>query len=104
MKKIALTVYDWFYGTATIAVVFLAIVAGILAMSLFKAAFKRKNLGAWRFLIFALVLFAAVEILGALKIFSIYSTPHLTHVIAGLVIACVIASLVNQIYINKGCA
>ena len=103
MNKIVLTTYDWFYGTATIAVVFLAIVAGILAMSLFKAAFKRKELHAWRFLIFALVSFAAVEVFGVLKIFSIYITPHLTHVIAGVVLAFVIASLVNQIYINRGC-
>ena len=82
----------------------MAIVAGILALSLFKAAFKKKELKAWRFLIFALVFFAVEEVVGALKIFGVYSTPHLTHVIPGIILAFIIAALVNQIYINRGCA
>ncbi len=101
---IALTTYDWIYGTATIAVVFLSIVAGALAISLFKSSFRSKELKAWRFLIIALVLFAVEEAVGALKIFGIYSTPHLTHVIPGFILAAMIAAIVNQIYINKGCA
>lgn len=96
-----LTAYDWAYGTSTIAVVFLSIVAGILALSLFRAAFMEKHLKAWRFLIFTLVFFAVEEVLGALKIFGIYSTPHLTHVVPGFILAFLIAALVNQIWVNK---
>lgn len=98
---IELTLYDMLYGTATIAAVFLSIVAGILAMSLFKLAFKEKHMKAWRFLIFTLLFFMIEEILGALKIFGIYSTPHLTHVVPGFVLAFLIAAIVNQIWINK---
>lgn len=103
MNNITLTTYDWVLGVSEIAAVFLSIVAGIIALSLFKAAFKEKDLKAWRFLIFALVFFAINEAVGALKSFGVYSTPHLTHVIPGIVLAFVIAALVNQIYINRGC-
>ena len=84
------------YGTATIAAVFLSIVAGILAMSLFRSAFREKHMKAWRFLIFTLILFAVEEILGALKIFGIYSTPHLTHVVPGFILAFLIAAIVKE--------
>jgi hypothetical protein len=104
VREITLTVYDWFQGTAAIAAAFLAVVAGILALSLFKAAFQKKEMKAWRFVIFALVIFAVEEILGGLKAFGIYSTPHLTHVIPGFILGFMIAALVNQIYINRGCA
>ena len=103
MTGIALGFYNWIYGTVVIAVVFLSVVAGILALSLFKAAFKNPEMRAWRFLIFTLVFFALVEVVGALKIFRIYVTPHLTHIIPGFILATLIAALVNQIYINKGC-
>ena len=103
VTDIALGFYDWTYGTITIAVVFLSIVAGILAISLFKAAFKHPKMRAWRFLIFTLVFFAAEESFGALKIFGIYVTPHITHIIPSIILATMIAALVNQIYINKGC-
>ncbi len=103
MNEIALTTYEWFYGTATIAVVFLSIVAGVLALSLFKAAFRKKELKAWRYIIFTLILFAVAEIFGALKIFGVYSTPHITHVLVGVVLATFIAAVVSQIYVNRGC-
>jgi hypothetical protein len=103
VNEIALTMYQWFYGTATIAVVFLSIVSGILALSLFQAAFRKKELKAWRFLILTLILFACGEIIGTLKIFGVYSTPHLTHVTVSLVLATFIAALVSQIYVNRGC-
>lgn len=104
MKNIVLTTYDWILGVAEIAAVFLSIVAGVIGLSLFRISFTEKELKAWRFLIFALVFFAVVEIVGALKSFGVYSTPHLTHVIPGIVLAFLIAALVNQIYINRGCA
>ena len=101
MNGIALSIYDWIYGTSAIAAAFLSVVAGILAMTLFKAAFKEKHLHAWRFLIFSLVFFGVEEVLGALKIFGIYRTPHLTHVVPGFILAFLIAALVNEIWVNK---
>jgi hypothetical protein len=100
--SITLTVYDWFLGTAEIAAVFLSIVAGFIALSLFKAARSRKELAAWKPLIIALVLFAVEEVVGALKTFGVYATPHLTHVIPGFILGFLIAALVMQIHINRG--
>jgi len=103
VNNIVLTTYDWLYGIASISTAFLAVVAGILAISLFEAAFKVKDMKAWRFLIFALALFGVQEVVGALKIFGVYSTPHLTHIIPSFILAFLIAALVNQIYISRGC-
>ncbi|MBN2111827.1 hypothetical protein JW707_01880 [Candidatus Woesearchaeota archaeon] len=102
MISIVLTVYDWFLGTAEIAAVFLSLVAGVIALSLFKVSRKNKELAAWKPLIIALVLFAVEETIGALKTFGVYTTPHLTHVVPGFVLAFLIASLVMQIHINRG--
>ena len=97
-----LSTYDWIYGSGQIGAVILSFVAGFIALTLFKVA-KKKQLRAWRFLIWALVFFAIEEFLGALKTFGIFSTPWLTHIIPSLILALLIASLVVQIQITKGC-
>ena len=97
-----LTVYDWFLGIAEIAAVFLSVVAGIMAISLFKISQKESILKAWKFMIIALVLFALEEILGALKTFGIYGTPHLTHIVPSFIMIFLIAALITQIQVNKG--
>lgn len=102
MISIVLTIYDWFLGTAEIAAVFLSIVAGFIALSLFKVSRKNKELNAWKPLIIALVLFAVEEIFAALKTFGVYVTPHLTHVIPGFILGFLIAALIMQIHINRG--
>lgn len=99
-----LTIYDWIYGSGQIGAVILSIIAGIIAISMFKQARKRKLLQAWKYLIPALVLFAFEEIFGALRTFGVYSNPWITHVIPSFILAFLIASLVVQIQINKGCA
>ena len=53
-------------------------------------------------MIIALVLFAVEEVIGALKTFGIYETPHLTHVIPFFILLFVIAAIVIQINITKG--
>jgi hypothetical protein len=104
VNRIVLTTYEWLYGMSTVAVVFLSIAAGIIAISLFKASFKYDELKAWRFMIWALIFFCIGEIFGALKVFGIYTTPHITHVIPSFTLGALIIALVRQIYINKGCA
>jgi len=98
-----LTPYDWIYGIAILTAVFLSIVAGIIAMSMFAKATQRKYLSAWKFLIIALVLFAFEEVFGALKVFGVWSTPWLTHVIPSFILVFLIAALLRQINISKGC-
>jgi len=98
-----LTPYDWVYGISALTAVFLSLIAGFLALSMFDHASQRKHLAAWKPLIFALVLFAVEEVVGALKIFGIWSTPWLRHVIPSLILVFLIAALIKQIYITKGC-
>ena len=98
-----LTAYDWAYGISQFAAVFLSIIAGVIAISMFSTAHKERLLHAWRFMIVALVLFTVEEILGALKTFGVYSTPHLTHIVPSFILAFVIIALVSQININRGC-
>lgn len=97
-----ITTYDWILGTAELAAAFLAIIAGILAISMLEASRQQKILGAWKWMIAALVIFMIEEIVGALKSFGIYSTPHLTHVIPFFILLFVIAALIIQINITKG--
>ena len=100
---ILLTTYDWIYGITQIAAVILSLIAGAIAISLFRAAVRRKSLGAWRFLSITLILFAFEEVLGTLQVFGVYQTPYLTHVVPTLILGFLIAALVKQITINEGC-
>ena len=97
------TIYDWAYGISQIAAGFLAIVAGLLAIWVFGIVKPHTRLGAWRYLLVAVVLFTVEEVLGAFAAFGVYSTPYLTHIIPGFILAFLIAAVIKQIYINKGC-
>lgn len=97
-----LTFYDWVYGITQLSVVFLSIVAGFLAISLFKVSRSTKSLSAWKYLIVTLVLFAIEEVLGILASFGVYKTPFLTHIIPSFILGFLIIALVKQININRG--
>ena len=84
-------------GILKIANLFLAVVAGLIAITLFKASRKRTYLKPWYILIVALILFSIQQILGALRAFNIYSTPHLTHIIPTILLGFLIWALVLQI-------
>jgi len=88
-----LTPYDWVYGIATLTAVFLSVIAGVIALGMFEQARQRKHLAAWKPLIIALVLFAVEETVGALKIFGVYSTTWLTHVIPSFIMLFLIAAI-----------
>jgi len=98
-----LTPYDWIYGITLITNVFLSIIAGAIALGLFTKTSQKKILGAWKYLLIALILFAVQGIFGALKVLGIWSTPWLTHVIPSFIIVFLIAALLKQINITKGC-
>ena len=84
-------------GMIQIAVVFLSIVAGFVALSLFKTSHKLEHLKPWKPLIICLVLFMVEEILGTLAAFSIYKSSFLTHVIPSIILMLLIYSLILQI-------
>ena len=97
----ALTYFQWIYGITQLAAVFLSIIAGGIAIHVFKQS-KHGHLKAWKFLMVALLLFALEMIFGALKIFGIYANPWITHVIPSFILVFVIAALLTQINIAKG--
>ncbi len=94
--------YDWIYGITQISAVVLAIIAGLLAVSLFSSARRIKYLHAWKWMIPGLLFFVIVEIIGVLRTFGIYSSPFLTHILPGVILGCLIVALVVQTNINRG--
>ncbi len=84
-------------GMIQIAVIFLSIVAGVVAISLFKSSHKQEHLKPWKPLIIGLVLFAVVEVLGALAAFNIYKSAYLTHVLVSVILIVLVYSLFLQI-------
>ena len=88
-------------GILKIANVLLSIVAGIIAITLFKVSHRRKELNPWRILIIALVFFAIQQILGALRAFRIYETPYLTHIVPTIILGLLIFALILQIGVTK---
>ena len=92
---------EYITGVLQIANVFLAIVAGLIAATLFEAS-KEKQLLAWRPLVIVLILFAVEEIFGALRSFAIFSTPWITHVIPSFILGFLIWALIRQIAIARG--
>ena len=96
-----LSTYDWVYGIAQLAAGFLSIIAAIIAISMFKKS-EHKYLKAWKLLIPALLFFTIEEVIGSLKTFGIYVTPHLTHIIPFFVLVFLIAALIVQMNILRG--
>ncbi|HLC64530.1 MAG TPA: hypothetical protein VJI46_00230 [Candidatus Nanoarchaeia archaeon] len=88
-------------GILKLAGLFMALAAGIIASTLFKQAWKKEAMKAWRPLIFALIFFAVQEVLGALRAFGIYSTPYLTHIVPNIILGLLIAAVVMQIDVKK---
>ena len=102
-----LTTYEWVYGIAQLSAVFLSIVAGVLALSLMRNASRQPLLRAWRYMVWALVLFTIEEIVGALRTFGVVPSLHteyawVTHVIPTFVLLFLIAAILNQLSVNRG--
>ncbi len=88
-------------GIIKIANVVLAIIAGYIAISLFRVSHRKKELRPWKYLILALVLFSVQEILGALRAFGIFESPYLTHIIPTAMLALLLTAIIFQINIVR---
>jgi hypothetical protein len=91
---------DYFEGMLKIANAVLAIIAGYIAITLLAKSKGRKELKAWKILVFALVFFMVQEILGALRAFNIFSSPYLTHIVPSVVLLFLIYALAVQLHIS----
>ena len=89
-------------GILKIANLVLAVIAGIIGISLIKISRKKKELNAWVLLVIALIFFAVQEILGALRAFKIFESPYLTHIVPTVIMVLLVLALVKQISIHKG--
>ncbi len=87
-------------GLIKIANVFLAIVAGTIAISILHVAHNKKSMRPWKFLIGALVLFSVQQILGALRAFQIFTSPFLTHIVPTAILGFLIAAIIQQIQLS----
>ena len=92
--------YDWIYGIAQLTAVFLAVVAGFVAVKSLRSSKGNKFL-AWKFLFTALVLFAVNEILGALDTFDVIEPVFWTYLIPLFVFLSFITALILQILVQK---
>ena len=97
-----LTIYDWLLGIALISALVLSLFAGVIAVMMFGKTTKKRYLRSWRWMLMALGFFVIQEIVASLKVFGIFSTPWLTHVIPSFILISLIAALVSQINITKG--
>lgn len=88
---------DFITGVLQIANFFLAVVAGLIAATLFEVS-KEKQLRAWKPLAVALVFFALEEVFGGLRSFNIYTSTWITHVIPSIILIFLIYGLALQIY------
>ena len=101
VNEITLTFYDWIYGTAQIAAVFLAIVALFVSAGVLKAQ-KKTEFIALKMLFAVLVLFTINEILGALDTFDILQPTFWSFLLSSFVFLFFIVALVFQILAKKG--
>ena len=93
--------YLYIYGTLQIANLFLAVVAGTMAATLFQISHRRSHLRPWKVLVVALILFSILEIIGALRSFNVYTSPWMTHVITSFIVLLLIVALIMQYRIGE---
>lgn len=92
---------NFLYGLLQIAGLFLAIVAGVIGISLFKVFHKRRELWSWKVLILALVVYALHKFFGALDAFNVYqtSTGWMSQIFPIFIQGFVLWALILEIYI-----
>ncbi len=101
MLRKAILVTLLLFGILKISNLFLSIIAGFIAITLFMLSRKRVDLRPWKILVIALVFFALQELLGALRAFNIFSTPYLTRIVPTVILGLLIFALTKQINITK---
>ncbi len=87
-------------GVLKISNIILAIIAGLIAISLFAVPSKNAALKPWKAVIWMLLFFAVQEILGALRAFQVYESPYLTHIVPSIILVLLIRALILQQNLN----
>ncbi len=87
-------------GVIFVANFFLAIVAGLIAATLFEVS-KGKQIKPWKPLALALVFFALEEIMKTIIAFGIYENAWITHIIPSIIAMLLIYAVSLQIIAVK---
>ena len=87
-------------GVLKISNLVLAVVAGVIALTMFAESTRQHLLRPWRVLTYAIILFGVQMLIGALRAFKIYESPFLTHIVPGLVLVLLIRALILQQNLN----
>jgi len=84
-------------GLLQLAGLFLAITAGVLAVSLLHISHKKKKLWPWKILIAALITFGIHKIFSALHAFNVLRTPYLGQVLPFFILGITFWAVAYQI-------
>ncbi len=92
----------FYIGVLQLTVVFLAIAAGLISLTLFRVSHQNKELSAWKSLMVVVVLFALVEVVGFLDAFNIWrEINYMRHIIPSFVLIFLIIAIIKQIAVTK---
>jgi hypothetical protein len=92
---------EYLAGVLAIAAFFLSLVAGVIAISMFRVAHSHARLRPWKYLLIVLFLFMIQEVLGVLKFFKLFETPYLTHIIPTAMLLILIYAISIEILIAR---
>jgi hypothetical protein len=100
-----LTIYDWIYGVAQLAAGFLAVIAGIICLTMLRSS-RNATLRAWRPMLFGILLLIAGQIIGGLRTFGILPYTgvwsFIVHVLVSGILGMLICAILIQLQVNRG--
>ena len=100
-----LTFYDWIYGVTQLAVGFLAVIAGIICLSMLQSS-KHRELRAWRAVLIGLFLFICLQVIGGLRTFGMIPNTgiwlFIVHVLVSGILGLLILAITIQLQVNRG--
>ena len=88
-------------GLLQLAGLFLSIIAGIFAFSMFKISHQIKKLWCWKVLIIGLAFFAIHKVFSALHAFGIFRTTYLGQLLPFAILSFTLWSVIFQIQTVK---
>ncbi|MBN2420988.1 hypothetical protein JXB27_01780 [Candidatus Woesearchaeota archaeon] len=91
---------EFLTGVIFIANFFLAIIAGLIAATLFEIS-KGKQIKPWKPLAWALIFFAIEEVIKTLRAFGLYENIWITHVIPSVIAMLLIYAVALQMLAVK---
>lgn len=96
------TTYDFVYGATQLSALFLSAILLLISFISLAKTLETKNLSSWNFLALMAVLFFIQQVFTTLSSFGIYTT-NISQFIPSIMIGLLIAGIMRQKAILKGC-